>query len=70
MVRYNTWDFANANITPTLAQAQDAHGFQNFPVGGGGTATQGQTGTMMLEWYGNTIANAGANALIVFRGGA
>jgi hypothetical protein len=47
--RYNTWNFANVS-TPT--EIHDRHGFQNWP-------SNGTTGTMPVEQYGNTYTNAG-----------
>jgi hypothetical protein len=50
VVRFNTWNMANAG---GQAEFWDVHGFQNFYGG-----TNGQTGTMLVEYYGNTITNA------------
>ncbi len=44
VMRYNTFNFANA----TCAEYWDIHGFQNWPG-------NGQTGTMVVEYYGNTL---------------
>lgn len=49
VVRFNTWNMAN--IT-NQAELWDIHGFQNF-FG----STNGQTGTMIVEYYGNTVVN-------------
>lgn len=49
VVRFNSWDMANIS---NQAELWDVHGFQNFF----GT-TSGQTGTMIVEYYGNTIVN-------------
>jgi hypothetical protein len=56
-MRYNTWNWANA----TPAEIWDIHGFQNWPGG--------QTGTMVVEYYGNTLMNAGGYRWINHRGG-
>ncbi|MFA5795543.1 MAG: Ig-like domain-containing protein, partial [Candidatus Brocadiia bacterium] len=55
-VRYNSWNMANA---PQL-ELWDIHGFQNWPGG--------QTGTMISEYYGNTVANAKGYRWIGHRG--
>ena len=52
VMRYNTWNQANA-ATPT--EGWDIHGFQNWS----GEANSGQTGTMIVEYYGNTLSNIG-----------
>ena len=61
VIRYNTYNFANAT-TPT--EIWDIHGFQNW----NGTVNSGQTGTMEVEAYGNTITNGGQYRWIDFRG--
>jgi len=55
--RYNTWDFTNTS-NPDLF---DVHGFQNWP-------DNGQTGTMITEYYGNTITNWTGYRWIAHRG--
>jgi hypothetical protein len=52
VARYNNYNFANA-ATPT--EIWDIHGFQNW----NGTVNSGQTSTMISEYYGNTLSNAG-----------
>jgi hypothetical protein len=62
VVRYNSWDLANVT---GQSEFWDAHGFQNFY----GT-NNGQTGTMIVEYYGNKMIN-GANTVyrwLVHRG--
>jgi hypothetical protein len=44
VMRYNTWNMANGHHT----ELWDCHGFQNWPG-------NGQTGTMISEYYGNTV---------------
>jgi hypothetical protein len=58
VVRYNTFDFTHA----TCSEYWDIHGFQNFPG-------NGQTGTMVVEYYGNTLTNTGGYRWINHRGG-
>lgn len=67
-VRYNTWDFLNATSGgfATPVEWCDVHGFQNWTAGAG---DNGQTGTMIAEYYGNTILNYSGNHLITHRGG-
>lgn len=48
--RYNYWDYDN--IT-SAAEIWDIHGFQNWD----GSPDSGQTGTMISEYYGNTLVN-------------
>jgi len=62
VMRYNNWDFTNAT---TPQEIWDIHGFQNW----NGTINSGQTGTMISEYYGNTIANAGTYRWINDRSG-
>lgn len=57
VVRYNTWNMANANQN----ELWDIHGFQ---YGEG----SGQTGTMLVEYYGNTCSNANGYRSIHHRG--
>lgn len=52
VVRYNTYSQTNAT---TPAEIWDIHGFQNW----NGSINSGQTGTMMVEFYGNTLTNMG-----------
>jgi hypothetical protein len=55
VVRYNSWNLANLS---GQQEFWDVHGFQNF----NGTPNSGQTGTMVEEYYGNTMIN-GANTV-------
>jgi hypothetical protein len=48
VLRFNTWNMTNAT---GQSEFWDVHGFQNFPG-------NGQTGTMISEFYNNTITNA------------
>jgi hypothetical protein len=56
-VRYNTWNMANANQN----ELWDIHGFQYNPGG--------QTGTMIVEFYGNSASNCTGYRWIHHRGG-
>ena len=58
VIRYCTWDMANCSGT----EIWDIHGFQNWPG-------NGQTGTMVVEYYGNTIRNANTYRILNHRGG-
>lgn len=58
VVRYCNWNMANT----TLYELWDIHGFQNW-------GTAGQTGTMLVEYYGNTASNCGGYRWINHRGG-
>jgi hypothetical protein len=49
VTRYNYYDFANS-LPAGATDAHDQHGFQNWPG-------NGQTGTMIGEYYGNTYVN-------------
>lgn len=52
-----TWDFANNNANTVHANdIWDIHGFQNWP-------SNGQTGTMIVEYYGNTVLHSSPNYL-------
>jgi hypothetical protein len=55
--RYNSWDFTNADST----EVWDIHGAQNWPGG--------QTGTMISEYYGNTLSGGDGYRWINHRGG-
>jgi hypothetical protein len=59
VIRYNTWDQANALAA---TEVWDIHGFQNWPG-------NGQTGTMVVEYYGNTLINIGTYRVLNHRGG-
>jgi len=59
--RYNTWNLANAT---TPQEIWDIHGFQNWF----GQVNQGQTSTMLVEYYGNTLSNMGTYRWINHRG--
>jgi hypothetical protein len=61
VARYNTWNLANAT---TPQEIWDIHGFQNWD----GTANSGQTSTMLVEYYGNTLSNMGTYRWINHRG--
>lgn len=65
VIRYNTWDYANATDggTGSTLAAQDSHGFQGWP------GTDGLPGTMITEFYGNTFLNSPSQPLSTFRGG-
>lgn len=52
VVRYNTYNQANAT---TPQEIWDIHGFQDWS----GTVNSGQTGSMLVEYYGNTLTNMG-----------
>lgn len=52
VARYNNYNFANATSPQEI---WDIHGFQNW----NGTVNSGQTGTMLTEFYGNTLTNVG-----------
>ena len=58
VMRYNTFNFANV----TCSEYWDIHGFQNWPG-------NGQTGTMVVEYYGNTFTNTSGYRWIAHRGG-
>jgi len=58
VMRYNTWNMAGA----TQTEMWDVHGFQNWPG-------NGQTGTMISEYYGNIITNFTGYRLLTHRGG-
>ena len=64
--RYNTWDFANVQSTANN-EAQDIHGFQGWNVPPGHT---GATGSMVTEWYGNTVLHGSGFRVINHRGGS
>jgi len=53
VVRFNTWNMAN--ITNS-AELWDIHGFQNFYG-----SPDGQTGTMVVEYYDNKVINESAS---------
>ena len=57
VVRYNTFNFANTICT----EYWDVHGFQNWPG-------SGQTGTMIVEYYGNTLTNTSGYLWVPHRG--
>lgn len=58
VMRYNTWNMANGNHT----ELWDVHGFQNWPG-------NSQTGTMISEYYGNTVLNMVGGRWLTHRGG-
>jgi hypothetical protein len=58
VMRYNTWNYANA---AHIEEVWDVHGFQNWP--------NGQTGTMLVEYYGNTITGFSGYRWLFHRGG-
>jgi hypothetical protein len=64
-VRYNSWDYTNADTGNGTSESWDVHGFQNWAPNGTGN---GQTGTMISEYYGNTLTNCPAARWIVHRG--
>lgn len=51
--RYNSWNYANSSA-PGGTETWDIHGFQNYNTG---DPSDGQSGTMVSEYYGNTVAN-------------
>jgi hypothetical protein len=59
--RYNTWNMTNAT---TPQEIWDIHGFQNWT----GSTNSGQTSTMVVEYYGNTLTNMGQYRWINHRG--
>ena len=61
VARYNNYNFANA---ATPQEIWDIHGFQNW----NGTANSGQTSTMEIEYYGNTLSNVGQYRWVNHRG--
>lgn len=61
VIRYNTWNQTNAT---TPQETWDIHGFQNW----NGTVNSGQTSTMIVEDYGNTLSNMGTFRWINMRG--
>jgi len=61
VARYNTWNLAN---TTKPQEIWDVHGFQNW----NGSPNSGQTSTMMVEYYGNTLSNMGTYRWINHRG--
>ena len=64
--RYNTWTRANSN----MFEPWDVHGFQNWEGIGLANRGNGQTGTMLVEYYGNTIIfNNSYFRFLVHRGG-
>ena len=50
VVRFNTWN--EANIASGAQELWDIHGFQNYD-----NSPNGQTGTMVGEYYDNTVTN-------------
>lgn len=58
VMRYNTWAMLNAAGQDEI---WDVHGFQNWP--------SGQTGTMVVEYYGNTVTNKAGYRTLFHRGG-
>ncbi len=60
-MRYNTWDLTGMTHT----ELWDVHGFQYWT----GMPDSGQTGTMITEFYGNTVVGTTGYQLLHFRGG-
>ena len=60
-MRYNSWNLANAT---TPQEVWDIHGFQNWT----GTVNSGETSTMVVEDYGNTLSNMNTYRWINHRG--
>ena len=60
VARYNSWNLANS----TPQEIWDIHGFQNW----NNTVDSGQTGTMLVEYYGNTLMNMGNYRWVHHRG--
>lgn len=52
VIRYNTYNQTNAT---TPQEIWDIHGFQDW----NGSVNSGQTGTMLVEYYGNSLSNMG-----------
>jgi hypothetical protein len=61
-MRYNVWDMTNVQGT----ELQDIHGFQNWLYG---STMEGQTGTMISEYYGNTYTQTSGYRWLGLRGG-
>jgi hypothetical protein len=61
VARYNNWNLANATSPQEI---WDIHGFQNWD----GTVNSGQTGTMLVEYYANTLSNMGTYRWVHHRG--
>jgi len=64
--RYNRWDMSNAAASQGSPELWDIHGFQYRDPSKPGN---GQIGTMVSEYYGNTIVDAVSSAQIHLRGG-
>ena len=60
VLRYNTWNFANVTGQDEI---WDVHGFQNWSGG-----VSGQNGTMIVEYYGNTLTNGKGQRWLSHRG--
>ncbi len=60
VLRYNTWNMANAT---GYAEIWDAHGFQNFY-----STSNYTTGQMVAEYYGNTFTGSSYFRWLSFRG--
>lgn len=61
VVRYNTFDFNGIDCS----EYWDVHGFQNWPSPPDG----GQTGSFVVEYYGNTLTNTDGYRWMNLRGG-
>jgi hypothetical protein len=61
VMRYNAWDMTNQTTT---AEVWDIHGFQHWVSGSGG-----ETGTMVVEYYGNTGTDMRQYRWVNHRGG-
>ncbi len=65
VMRYNSWDMTNAAGSGTCPE-WDIHGMQNWESY---PPTPGQTGTMIVEYYGNTISGGRGYRWANMRGG-
>ncbi|MFY9560033.1 MAG: hypothetical protein WAQ52_07355 [Terriglobales bacterium] len=61
VVRFNTWNLSNATNPQEI---WDIHGFQNW----NGSPNSGQTGTMVVEYYDNTLSKMGTYRWVNHRG--
>lgn len=59
--RYNSWSLTNAS---SPQEVWDIHGFQNWD----GSPNSGQTGTMLVEYYGNALSGMGTYRWVNHRG--
>lgn len=64
--RYNTWTFPVGGFAGQTG-LWDTHGFQNFPTGGN-LHSGGGIGSMVVEYYGNTVTDNQGFQLLNHRG--